>query len=92
LPEAEKGLNPNDENYTRSVRTIFSPEALGSIWAVVIPPILGRVNRVTQPFGRARSPAAFRPAIEIRISAAGVEFIAENGGGPGVRLRKGSPK
>lgn len=29
--------------------------------------------------------AAIRSALE----AAGVEFIAENGGGPGVRLRKG---
>lgn len=25
------------------------------------------------------------------LEAAGVEFIAENGGGPGVRLRKNSP-
>ena len=31
--------------------------------------------------------AAFRAALE----AAGVEFIAEKGGGPGVRLRKASP-
>ncbi|WP_426958402.1 helix-turn-helix domain-containing protein [Muricoccus radiodurans] len=27
-------------------------------------------------------------AIRIALEAAGVEFIAENGGGPGVRLRK----
>ena len=26
------------------------------------------------------------------FEAAGVEFIDENGGGPGVRLRKGTPK
>jgi transcriptional regulator with XRE-family HTH domain len=32
----------------------------------------------------ARTLAAIRAALE----AAGVEFIAENGGGPGVRLRK----
>jgi len=32
-----------------------------------------------------RTLAAIRAALE----AAGVEFIAENGGGPGVRLRKG---
>jgi transcriptional regulator with XRE-family HTH domain len=31
--------------------------------------------------------AAIRSALE----AAGVEFIAENGGGPGVRLRKARP-
>jgi hypothetical protein len=30
---------------------------------------------------------AFRLAFE----TAGIEFIAENGGGPGVRLRKGAP-
>ncbi len=34
-----------------------------------------------------RTIAAIRAALE----AAGVEFIAENGGGPGVRLRKGAP-
>lgn len=33
-----------------------------------------------------RTLAAIRSALE----AAGVEFIAENGGGPGVRLKKGS--
>lgn len=35
-----------------------------------------------QPYGRTL--AAIRAALE----AAGVEFIEENGGGPGVRLRK----
>ena len=34
---------------------------------------------------RPRTLAAIRTALE----AAGVEFIPENGGGPGVRLRKG---
>lgn len=34
---------------------------------------------------RASTAAAIRSALE----AAGVEFIPENGGGPGVRLRKG---
>jgi transcriptional regulator with XRE-family HTH domain len=29
-------------------------------------------------------------AVRSVLEAAGVEFIAENGGGPGVRLRKGS--
>ncbi|MDI4666442.1 helix-turn-helix domain-containing protein [Xanthobacter autotrophicus] len=31
-------------------------------------------------------------AIQIALETAGVEFIEENGGGPGVRLRKGSAK
>jgi hypothetical protein len=35
--------------------------------------------------GMANNVAAIRAALE----SAGVEFIAENGGGPGVRLRKG---
>jgi hypothetical protein len=30
-------------------------------------------------------------AIQQALEAAGVEFIAENGGGPGVRLKKGEP-
>jgi transcriptional regulator with XRE-family HTH domain len=30
-------------------------------------------------------------ALQHALEAAGVEFIAENGGGPGVRLRKGTP-
>jgi transcriptional regulator with XRE-family HTH domain len=29
-------------------------------------------------------------ALKSALEAAGVEFIAENGGGPGVRLRKGA--
>ncbi|NKE43643.1 helix-turn-helix transcriptional regulator [Roseomonas frigidaquae] len=31
-------------------------------------------------------------AIRAALEAAGVDFIAENGGGPGVRLRKGLEK
>ena len=43
----------------------------------------------TWPFGRAGSTvAALRKAIEL----AGVEFIDENGGGAGVRLRKRQKK
>jgi hypothetical protein len=30
--------------------------------------------------------------LRVAFEAAGVEFIPENGGGPGVRLRKGAPK
>ncbi|MEJ0095766.1 MAG: helix-turn-helix transcriptional regulator [Methylocella sp.] len=35
---------------------------------------------------------ATREALGRALEAAGVEFIAENGGGPGVRLRKGKKK
>jgi transcriptional regulator with XRE-family HTH domain len=31
-------------------------------------------------------------AIRAALESAGVEFIAENGGGPGVRLRKATPR
>jgi transcriptional regulator with XRE-family HTH domain len=37
--------------------------------------------------GRQDSVASIRSALE----AAGVEFLPPNGGGPGVRLRKGAP-
>jgi transcriptional regulator with XRE-family HTH domain len=37
------------------------------------------------------SPVA-REAIQNALHRAGVEFIEENGGGPGVRLRKRQPK
>jgi hypothetical protein len=40
------------------------------------------------PPGRAKTLADVQRALE----AAGVEFIDENGGGPGVRLRKGKTK
>ena len=39
--------------------------------------------------GRRAPLAANLAAIRAALEAAGVEFIAENGGGPGVRLRKG---
>lgn len=38
---------------------------------------------------RRRPIAANLAALQRALEAAGVEFIAENGGGPGVRLRKG---
>lgn len=38
--------------------------------------------------GAVRPKASAVRAIEAALESAGVEFIAENGGGPGVRLRK----
>lgn len=40
-------------------------------------------SRKRQPYPRTLT------AIRTALESAGVEFIAENGGGPGVRLRKG---
>ena len=38
--------------------------------------------------GRSAGSAETQDALKTALEAAGVEFIAENGGGPGVRLRK----
>jgi len=49
-------------------------------------PTIGRMIASEGPAsGMANNVAAVRTALE----AAGVEFIPENGGGPGVRLRRG---
>ena len=53
--------------------------------AGVSPDTIARLERGETLYPR--TVAAVRTAFE----SAGVEFIAENGGGPGVRLRKGSP-
>jgi len=42
--------------------------------------------------GRYVGDATTIAAIEAAFRSAGVEFIDENGGGPGVRLRKRTPK
>jgi transcriptional regulator with XRE-family HTH domain len=47
-----------------------------------------RAEGAGKPAASAEAIAAIRAALE----SAGVEFIAENGGGAGVRLRKGSAK
>jgi transcriptional regulator with XRE-family HTH domain len=51
-------------------------------------PSIKRLETTPGPLAaQARTVEALRSALE----AAGVEFISENGGGPGVRLRKGKP-
>jgi transcriptional regulator with XRE-family HTH domain len=50
---------------------------------------LPTVKRLEGGFGPHVSDAA-RTKLQQAIEAAGVEFIDENGGGPGVRLRKSS--
>ena len=42
--------------------------------------------------GKYAGDAATLAAIELVLQRAGVEFIDENGGGPGIRLRKRQPK
>ena len=53
--------------------------------ASVSPTTITRLERGEAAYPRTL--AAIRAALE----AAGVEFIQENGGGPGVRLRKAKP-
>lgn len=48
----------------------------------------GIVRRAEPMGGPLRMIPANARAIRSALEAAGVEFIAENGGGPGVRLRK----
>ena len=43
-----------------------------------------------EKLGMERSQAGNVERVRLAMEAAGVEFIAENGGGAGVRLRKGS--
>ena len=43
-----------------------------------------------EKFGVERSSAANAEKVRTTLEAAGVEFIPENGGGAGVRLRKGA--
>lgn len=53
-----------------------------------------RVNHVTInrfEMGQAASNPSTLAAIRAALETAGVEFIPENGGGAGVRLRKGLP-
>jgi transcriptional regulator with XRE-family HTH domain len=45
-------------------------------------------NTVTRVETEATGPGHSVPAIQAALEAAGVEFIAENGGGAGVRFRK----
>ena len=62
----------------------WSQEELASAARISVPTIK-RLEANDGPLGgRAETGAKIRTALE----AAGVEFINENGGGPGVRLRK----
>ncbi len=66
----------------------WSQEQLAAAADVSIPTIK-RLEAQDGPLGgRDKTGAKIRSAME----SAGVEFIDENGGGPGVRLRKRQPK
>jgi len=53
---------------------------------------LATIRRVEPNDGPVRMIQGNVKAIRSALEAAGVVFIAENGGGPGVRLRKAPPK
>jgi transcriptional regulator with XRE-family HTH domain len=66
----------------------WSQEELASAARISVPTIK-RLEANDGPLGgRTETGAKIRTALE----AAGVKFIDENGGGPGVRLRKGQPR
>jgi len=66
----------------------WSQEELASAAEISIPTIK-RLEALDGPLGgRSETGAKIRVALE----GAGIEFIQENGGGPGVRLRKRIPK
>jgi hypothetical protein len=48
----------------------------------------GTLKRMEASEGEAAGMANNVAAVVLALGSAGVEFIAENGGGPGVRLRK----
>jgi predicted transcriptional regulator len=50
---------------------------------------LETIKRIERKPGKVSAMAATLDAIRRALESAGVEFIPENGGGPGVRLRKG---
>lgn len=52
---------------------------------------LPTVKRMEGPLGPGKSSAENVEAVQRALEAAGVEFIPENGGGPGVRLRERRP-
>jgi hypothetical protein len=53
---------------------------------------LNTVKRAESKDGKTSLTAADELAIRRACEAAGVEFIDENGGGPGVRIRKRRPR
>jgi predicted transcriptional regulator len=50
---------------------------------------LETIKRIERKPGKVSAYAATLEAVRAALESAGVEFIAENGGGAGVRLRKG---
>jgi transcriptional regulator with XRE-family HTH domain len=70
----------------RTLAGMSQPDLAGK--ANISVPTLKRMEASEGPaVGMANNLAAIRAALE----SAGVEFIDENGGGAGVRLRKGGP-
>ena len=52
---------------------------------------LATIRRAELVDGEIKMTAPNEAAVRAALEAAGVEFIPENGGGPGVRLRKAAP-
>ena len=81
-PIARHSRVPNSERGERSIR--WSAEDLARASAVG----LTTIRRAELADSETSMTAANDLAVRRALEAAGVEFIDENGGGPGVRLRK----
>ena len=62
-------------------------------WILFLPPYSPDLNPIEMAFAKRKAHLRARAirtidAIRAAMESAGVEFIPENGGGPGVRLRK----
>jgi transcriptional regulator with XRE-family HTH domain len=73
---------PDQFRAARAMLGLTQPQV--AIAAGVSPMTVKRAEGSGKPAASADAVTAIRAALE----AAGVEFIAENGGGPGVRLRR----
>jgi hypothetical protein len=87
LPDVRKGKDsPLGAAQIRAARALLDLSQAGlADLAGLSSMTVKRAEGSAPPPASAAAVAAIRAALE----AAGVEFIAENGGGPGVRLRKG---
>ncbi len=86
MPQKPKSIPKVSIRQIKAARALlgWSQEALATAATVSIPTIKRLEAEDGILGGRDETAAKIRLAIE----AAGVEFIEENGGGPGVRLRK----
>jgi predicted transcriptional regulator len=85
MPEASSRLTLTSEQ-VRAARALLRWEQLNLAEASAVS--LPTIKRLEIRPGRINSYASTLSALRSALESAGIEFIEENGGGPGVRLRK----